>query len=776
MSNFQEHTGFLPAILWQGQIVDDPSWKGNTPGTKFKNPVTDIPGFGFRYRVRIFGRDTSNKNDLPDNQLEMASVLYPVTGGSGHAGSFQTPNLRKGALVIGYYADGTDGREPVILGTYGNNDQIKLSQTIPLTGFTPYSGYIGEQVAGYSIPPGGSPPANGTGAPQEGAVAQGQNGETSADQLMMDDGGTKTPLKSPYSCKDTNVTETKLKIENLQKDILKAQKFVNSWVATIEKPIKYKGQQLSLEEYVAIKLQEATKAITKSIKDQVEKIRKFAKEQLEKKKKKTYQQSPNKLPEENKKSKILNKLFDAIFDKIIDKLPAMILGFLKDAFSKGAGKIINVPECASENIIGGLLGSIAGFITSSVKKIVKPIASLANTALGLVSDILGFIKGLLGYACPEVTEWSWWNGAISQGSGLASSAKNIFEKAKKVASEATEVIDPDNYKFDIDIKKLANPTGCNTDPQPCGPPKVAFFGGNPVVSAAANVIISSTGEVIGVDLINKGIGYKKEPIVSVEDDCGNGKGANVKAIMKETDPDPNDPDTPLYEVEKVIVVPDASNNPDSNTGSGSGYLQTPDGSTGGNGIIFAGKCDSTIKKSDGTWDKPYEKGEIMNIEVGDTVKLPGQIPYVSQIAETITAPGCVEEDQEQDKKSSTSTGQTLNDKTKTEDEYTVTLSMCEVYVTNPGINYDKNDELVIEPANGAKGEIVVGDFGSIEKINMTQCGLGYTEAPTIYIKTQTGYNVGLSPVFTVETVENIAEVPAELQGSLISVIDCVGKF
>jgi len=102
--------------------------------------------------------------------------------------------------------------------------------------------------------------------------------------------------------------------------------------------------------------------------------------------------------------------------------------------------------------------------------------------------------------------------------------------------------------------------------------------------------------------------------------------------------------------------------------------------------------------------------------------------------------------------------------------------MCEIYISNPGLNYSDKDKLVIEPANGAKGELVLGAFGSIEQVKLSQCGEGYTETPNIYIQTESGYNVELLPVFTVETIQDITQVSPVVQQQLISVIDCVGKI
>ena len=124
-----------------GQIVDDTNWQGNINSKIHKRD--DVPGWGYRYKIRIFGRDTRTK-DVPDDQLEMAEVLLPVTAGSGHAGSVQTPNLRQGTFVVGFYKDGMDATEPVITGILANNSQTRVFPGDPKFGYEPRSGYLGK--------------------------------------------------------------------------------------------------------------------------------------------------------------------------------------------------------------------------------------------------------------------------------------------------------------------------------------------------------------------------------------------------------------------------------------------------------------------------------------------------------------------------------------------------------------------------------------------------------------------------------------------------------
>ena len=41
--------------------------------------------------------------------------------GGGQGGSFQTPGIKEGMFVFGFFLDGTDEQVPVIVGVLGNN-------------------------------------------------------------------------------------------------------------------------------------------------------------------------------------------------------------------------------------------------------------------------------------------------------------------------------------------------------------------------------------------------------------------------------------------------------------------------------------------------------------------------------------------------------------------------------------------------------------------------------------------------------------------------------
>ena len=53
--------------------------------------------------------------------------MYPVTAGGGQQSSFQTPNIRQGMFVFGFFLDGSDMQVPIIMGVLGNNAKTELA-------------------------------------------------------------------------------------------------------------------------------------------------------------------------------------------------------------------------------------------------------------------------------------------------------------------------------------------------------------------------------------------------------------------------------------------------------------------------------------------------------------------------------------------------------------------------------------------------------------------------------------------------------------------------
>ncbi len=760
----QENASLQPMYFWFGQIVDDSTWKDNELRKKWSDPQ-QIPGWGSRFRVRIFGRDIG---DVNNSSLDMAECIYPVTAGSGHAACYQSPNLKKGTYVIGFYRDGIDREDPVILGCLGNNDQTKLSQTVPIKPFEPHSGFINEGVPYHAIP---VVPYQ----PNEGNTGSSTTQDNVADQQQKDDGQQQNPIQS--KCDPAELSAIQKKLKQLIKDIENAKKQVKDWKNTVLKPINYKGQQMSVSDYIQMKINNAAKDISKFFKNIIDGTRKYVTKKINNTMKDTYYLlHPNERPDLKKAVEQANDTISCLFNKIISNLLKMI----GKALLSIADQAINAVECLINNFVGGLLGKLVGLITSAINNILRPIESLIGGAFDIGGQILDFVGQLLGFftceekpSCGNLKEWSIWDGASSN---KKLDFTNLFNTVQKFASTSQQVINPNNFNFDLDFSDIFQDS-CNLGPILCGPPSVVFYGGGGT-GAAANAIISATGDILGIDIVSAGYNYVNPPYVRFEDACGKGSGAvgtvTIGPVSKQSNGTyASDPNGTTNGVTQVVMLK-----------PGGGYLPAPDGDLGGDGRVWADRCQSIIHRKDGKWDTPYDPGEIMKIFAGDMVQLAGQPSYIAIQDQSITAPQCPPTGNQ------VGISSVASQPSSTIAQYPIVLYMCDVKVVNPGVNYSDVDKIIVSPSNGAELKPVFGPFGLLEDVQIISIGIGFTERPNIYIQTETGYNAEIVPVFCVNRIGDVPEedlIPTPGGGKttgssaspvgekIISVIDCVGK-
>jgi hypothetical protein len=751
---------------WTGVIVSDESWKGNQKAEKWSS-IDELPGWGSRYKVRIFGKHTDVKEKLSDDKLELCEVLYPVTAGSGHASSYQTSNLRQGSVVFGIYKDGIDGNEPLILGCIGNNEQTVLERN-QKKGFDPITAFqIDQLIPYYAIAPGGSPQVPGSGQGGNSSTIESNTSNTplennTADQEAGDEEN--TSLAVPSQCDRIPLSEVQIKIRNLIQKIEAVRKQINSWRQTVTKGIQ------DVENFINNAINDAAKFISGGVKWVITEIQKFVTNKINNTAKDLYYLLfPNQRAEFKEKMDTANDLIACLFRKIISNLLKMIGKFLLAAVDR----FINVPLCAVENMLGGLLGKLIGLITSALNAILAPIKVLLG-AFDIVGDIINFIVDLLSFLsceekpdCPQVKEWNIWDGAGS--TGLASfDVNSLVDKIKSYASSVSEAINPDNFDFDLDFSDVfAN--NCNVDAILCGPPTVEFFGGGGS-GAAGNAIVSATGQILGVDLTSFGSGYTNAPFVRFYDACGKGRGATGRAVLGDTGDETfagnGTTNATTKGVVSVII-----------TDPGIDYISSPDGDRGGDGRVWAPADNTTVKHPDGTYDIPYIPGDTVNLIPGDTIRLPtrtstelgnevipGGTDYVVNNYGAITAPVQIPSALARGDYPSLGTGQ-----------YPVILYLCGLEIENAGFGYTENDKIVITPDNGAVVVPKFGAFGALESIKITSFGEGFKDIPRIYIESETGNNAKLIPRFCIDRVSEDRYKEAEIQDQIISVVDCVGK-
>ena len=126
-SNFIGRDGFR---WWIGQIPQVTAQGGQANGA----------GWGNRSKVRIMGYHPYSTVELKDEDLPWAQVLLPPTSGSGGANTAENTKLQQGDVVFGFFLDGDNGQNPVIMGVFGITKQVPSSDySSPFVAFTGYT-------------------------------------------------------------------------------------------------------------------------------------------------------------------------------------------------------------------------------------------------------------------------------------------------------------------------------------------------------------------------------------------------------------------------------------------------------------------------------------------------------------------------------------------------------------------------------------------------------------------------------------------------------------
>ena len=114
---------------WIGQIADDSVWRENIVPAPHASAAENV-GWGRRYKVRILGLHDQGETEIESKDLPWANVMMPVTSGGSLNNSGQTPALRQGNMVFGFFMDGTAMTVPVIMGVLSNNAQNEPALTV----------------------------------------------------------------------------------------------------------------------------------------------------------------------------------------------------------------------------------------------------------------------------------------------------------------------------------------------------------------------------------------------------------------------------------------------------------------------------------------------------------------------------------------------------------------------------------------------------------------------------------------------------------------------
>ena len=532
-SHFLGRDGF---IWWIGQVSPQNVWEENLPGSPTRTNKEQI-GFDFRYKVRIMGYHTASPKDLTDDDLPWASVMLPVTAGTS-GGAVQTPQLRQGNFVYGFFLDGEDAQQPIIMGVIGYNQYTAILKDVPEDGgFAPFSGYTVDDTV----------PRNALGTTQEEGKAAADevdvtntffSGKTNNKEVMESlvsligrkDGASKEAAENESrpkiiptisKCEPAPLVGIQREMKNMMAEIERIKKTATDWETKVSTKVD------NIEEAIAKVKDNATKAIAGDIKRITAEIQKNALKKVNDAFSESFNEVfPTELPQLKVEVEIANDELACLFKNIMKNLTGMVGGFLDQIMDR----FITTPPCATENFIGSLLGKVSGLIDSAISSVMAPIKSLLagmGAATSAIDDVMGFAVDALSFLsceedprCSEVKEWNPISGAEAP---VTLDLFSIVNKAKEAAGLVQNAVEGvtnigdtlSNIAKNADFSDALKPS-CNTGPVNCGPPTVEFIGGGGS-GATGNVIVSALTTVLGVDIITPGGGYIGAPRLKFSD-------------------------------------------------------------------------------------------------------------------------------------------------------------------------------------------------------------------------------------------------------------------
>ena len=129
-SNFVGKDGF---VWWIGRVANPKVWRTQ------ENTSIEEGKWAYRCKVRIVGYHTFDTNILKDEDLPWAHILTSAADGAPAMGGFgKLPTLIGGESVMGFFLDGEEAQQPVVMSTFYKTPSVSNIENP--TGFDPFSG------------------------------------------------------------------------------------------------------------------------------------------------------------------------------------------------------------------------------------------------------------------------------------------------------------------------------------------------------------------------------------------------------------------------------------------------------------------------------------------------------------------------------------------------------------------------------------------------------------------------------------------------------------
>ena len=392
---------------WLGQVVDSKLWRENL--TDKKTPSSEIPGWGYRYKVMIMGLHDQDASKNFKEKLYWAQVMHSVWGG-GEGGSFQTPGIKQGSFVFGWFLDGNDKQLPIIMGVLGKNAVTEIEKL----GVQTYAGSSGYDNSGTTFVGDSEILTKDKKKVLTNEAVDGSNVEVKADAVI----NTKHTECFHVECTDpreqSEMTGIQLAIEKMTSEVEKVQKSLVDLESAITLPV------MKLDTEINDILDKYSGDVTEKMGVILGKVEHFSQASLTEKALGLIALAP---PSQAKKLGKKQQEEAARLACVFNKIKGNLLGLIGNALRKsfyGDGQRALPPEgfyrpnpaCATEDMIAdvmvetldeivstfndaneGVIGQTGGGPLAGVKGAIGKLSNLQNLGSGVITGALGGIGG-----------------------------------------------------------------------------------------------------------------------------------------------------------------------------------------------------------------------------------------------------------------------------------------------------------------------------------------------------------------------------------------------
>ena len=552
-SNYLGRDGFK----WWVGVIADPDTSGWGKAKESQNKRRFKPGSGIehdvyerRCKVRILGYHTISDRDgyvLKDSDLPWAHILVPAGTGTGIHGIGGFHEYQGGESVMGFFLDGDDAQQPVIIGGFGRGSQMNdTEETKPSEQrdeadciIKPFKPRLDSNLGTLHLHKTKPLSTKPTDTDKEGKESS--NPSTGITTTVYKNGNDSSTMSAPAggtSEESANAAARALeKLNSLTKPACNPaenalsgiQKEINAIIDTLTAVQEYKELYYDGAVNQVSSLSSQIGGQVKTISGYIRQILEIVKGDLVEFLNEKWDIAKELLPETGKT--ILGMTYVeliefllCVFDEFIEQF-GIFDTTLDEILKNLLGNIIDAALCAVEDIIAQILNrflepifeAISG-ILDSFAQILGDIGAVFAEAIGTALSIFNRIKSFFSclpsrFQCADSASWSLAGPSKKQKDDYS----NILKQIAIPEIPLPEGFDPAN----------AVPIQCDANIGYLFPPIVDFSFGN----ARAQAFVGD-GQVLGIYIVEPGRGYSPltPPAISIQQPGVYGTGGGASAV------------------------------------------------------------------------------------------------------------------------------------------------------------------------------------------------------------------------------------------------------